>query len=79
VSVNELVVILSRPEKYPSMKKAFRIIFYGQIENGRIIDIGDDPCFDSIPSWGICYNTTKPCNPTQIHSCGSYAIHENVV
>ncbi len=59
VYINELAVILSRPKKYPSMKKAFLIIFHGQIENGRIIDIGDDPCFDSIPSWGICRPTTR--------------------
>jgi len=41
------------------MKKTFLITFHGQFENDRIIDIGNDPCFDSIPSWGICRPTTR--------------------
>ncbi len=41
------------------MTKCFLIVFHGQIVNGKIIDIGDDPCFDSPPSWGICRPPTR--------------------
>jgi hypothetical protein len=41
------------------MTKSFLIVFHGQIVNGKIIDIGDDPCFDSPPSWGICRPPTR--------------------
>jgi len=41
------------------MNKTFLIVFHGQIVNGKIIDIGDDPCFDSLPSWGICRPPTR--------------------
>jgi len=41
------------------MNKSFLIVFHGQIVNGKIIDIGDDPCFDNPPSWGICRPPTR--------------------
>ncbi len=41
------------------MSKTFLIVFHGQIENSKIVDIGDDPCFDSPPSWGICRPPTR--------------------
>ncbi|HNY45230.1 MAG TPA: hypothetical protein PKH15_11120 [Bacteroidales bacterium] len=41
------------------MSKSFLIVFHGQIVNGKIVDIGDDPCFDSPPSWGICRPPTR--------------------
>jgi hypothetical protein len=41
------------------MNKTFLIVFHGQLKNGKIIDIGDDPCFDNPPSWGICRPTTR--------------------
>jgi hypothetical protein len=41
------------------VSKTFLIIFHGQIVNGKIIDIGDDPCFDNPPTWGICRPTTR--------------------
>ena len=41
------------------MNKTFLIVFHGEIINGKIIDIGEDPCFDSIPSWGICRPPTR--------------------
>lgn len=41
------------------MNKSFLIVFHGQIVNGKIIDIGNDPCFDNPPSWGICRPPTR--------------------
>ena len=41
------------------MSKTFLIVFHGQINNGKIVDIGDDPCFNSPPSWGICRPGTR--------------------
>lgn len=41
------------------MNKSFLIVFHGQIVNGKIIDLGDDPCFDNPPSWGICRPPTR--------------------
>ena len=41
------------------MNKSFLVVFHGQIVNGKIIDIGDDPCFDNPPSWGICRPPTR--------------------
>jgi len=41
------------------MNKTFLIVFHGQIINNKIVDIGDDPCFDSPPSWGICRPPTR--------------------
>jgi len=41
------------------MSKSFLIVFHGQIVNDKIVDIGDDPCFDSPPSWGICRPPTR--------------------
>lgn len=41
------------------MSKTFLIVFHGQINNGKIVDIGDDPCFNSPPSWGICRPQTR--------------------
>lgn len=41
------------------MTKCFLIVFHGQIIEEKIIDIGDDPCFDSPPSWGICRPPTR--------------------
>jgi hypothetical protein len=41
------------------MNKCFLIVFHGQIVNGKIIDIGNDPCFDDPPSWGICRPPTR--------------------
>lgn len=41
------------------MNKSFLIVFHGKVVNGKLIDIGDDPCFDSPPSWGICRPPTR--------------------
>lgn len=41
------------------MSKTFLIVFHGQIKNDKIVDIGNDPCFDSPPSWGICRPPTR--------------------
>jgi len=41
------------------MNKSFLIVFHGQVVNGKIIDIGDDPCFENPPSWGICRPPTR--------------------
>jgi hypothetical protein len=30
------------------------LVFHGSWEDGKLIDIGDDPCFQSPPTWGIC-------------------------
>ena len=45
--------------KNKAMNKSFLIVFHGQIVNGKIIDIGNDPCFDNPPSWGICRPPTR--------------------
>jgi len=37
------------------LNKTFLIVFHGQLNNnGKIIDVSDDPCFENPPSWGIC-------------------------
>jgi hypothetical protein len=36
------------------MCKSYLIVFHGTFDNNRIIDIGEDPCFDNPPTWGIC-------------------------
>lgn len=41
------------------MSKSFLIVFHGRIVNDKIVDIGNDPCFDSPPSWGICRPPTR--------------------
>ena len=41
------------------MNKSYLIVFHGQFVNRKIIDIGDDPCFDNPPSWGICRPPTR--------------------
>lgn len=41
------------------MEKCYLIVFHGKFINGKIVDIGDDPCFDSPPSWGICRPPTR--------------------
>lgn len=34
--------------------KTYLVVFYGKFEKNKIYDIGDDPCFDKPPTWGIC-------------------------
>lgn len=41
------------------MNKCFLIVFHRKNVNGKIIDIGDDPCFNNPPSWGICRPPTR--------------------
>lgn len=41
------------------MSKSYLVVFHGQIVKGKIIDIGNDPCFDNPPSWGICRPPTR--------------------
>lgn len=36
------------------MKRAYLIVFLGKYQDGRIYDVGNDPCFDNPPTWGIC-------------------------
>lgn len=45
------------------MNKSYLIVFHGDIDTlckeKKIIDISDDPCFDGIPTWGICRPPTR--------------------
>ncbi len=41
------------------MSNTYLIVFHGQEVNGKIIDYGDDPCFENPPTWGICRPTTR--------------------
>ncbi len=41
------------------MNKAILIIFHGKLQNGKIVDTGNDPCFDGLPTWGICRPLTR--------------------
>lgn len=34
--------------------KTYILVFHGTWENEKLIDVGDDPCFQSPPTWGIC-------------------------
>jgi hypothetical protein len=39
--------------------KTFLVVFHGEWQGNKVIDISDDPCFNSPPSWGICRPPTR--------------------
>jgi hypothetical protein len=45
------------------MSKSYLIVFHGDYgkfcKQKEIVDISDDPCFDAIPTWGICRPPTR--------------------
>jgi len=45
------------------MSKSYLIVFHGDYDKfcqeKKIIDISDDPCFDKLPTWGICRPPTR--------------------
>jgi hypothetical protein len=50
------------PEEVGIMSNIRLIVFYAQKEGDKIVDIGDDPCFSELPTWGICRpNMRKSC------------------
>lgn len=34
--------------------KTYIVVFHGEWHGQKIVDIGDDPCFDNLPTWGVC-------------------------
>lgn len=34
--------------------RTYIVVFHGERQEQKIFDIGDDPCFDNLPTWGIC-------------------------
>ena len=57
MSIKNVQPGLTNTSKRPP--QTYLVVFHGYWDNGKLVDVGDDPCFQEPPTWGICRPNTR--------------------